>query len=254
MRWVMLVSLLFLVPACAPFTGPPVSPPLTPAETDQLVTLLRDQDQSVRSFFWSGRLTARKRLGQAENLIVSVGRRDPLQLKIEITHSWGQPVVQALISETQAKVLVVPEKRFYVGHLRESGFSGDLFPAGLDARQLWGALRGFPILPEYARVISHRGDQLTFLDFKGKVIQTIDFDPATRFPRLVTLPDPVVKVSLVDIKNDQSVLFARHIIIENPDAGLTLELEMSQTIFNQPVPETIFNLEPPPGYEIHPLP
>ena len=250
----MLLSLLFVVPACAPFIGPPVPPPFTPAETDQLVTLLREQDQRVRSFFWSGRLTARKRLGRAENLIVSVGRRDPLRLKIEVTHSWGQPIAQALISETQAKVLVAPEKRFYVGHMKESGLSGDLFPAGLDARQLWGALRGFPILPEYARVISHRGDQLTFLDFEGKVIQTVDFDPATRFPRLVSLRDPVVKVSFADIQHDQGVLFARHIIIESPDAGLTLELEMSQAIFNQPVPETIFSLEPPPGYEVHPLP
>jgi hypothetical protein len=29
---------------------------------------------------------------------------------------------------------------------------------------------------------------------------------------------------------------------------------MSQAIFNQPVPETIFRLNPPPGYEVHPLP
>ncbi len=250
----MLISLLFLVSGCAPFTGPPVPPPLTPAETDQLVTLLREQDQRVRSFFWSGRLTARKRLGQAENLIVSVGRRDPLWLKIEVTQSWGQPIVQALISETQARVLVVPEKRFYVGHMKASGLSGDFLPAGLDARQLWGALRGFPILPEYARLISNRGDRLTFLDIEGKVIQTVDFDPATRFPHFVNLPDPVVNVSFADIKDDQGVLFARHIIIESPDAGLTLELEMSQAIFNQPVPEAIFSLNPPPGYEVHPLP
>jgi hypothetical protein len=254
MEWFMLLSLLVLAPACAPFTGSPVPPPLTPAETDQLVTLLREQDQIVRSFFWSGRLTARKRLGQAENLIVSVGRRDPLRLKIEVTHSWGQPIAQALISETQAKVLVVPEKRFYVGHMKDSGLSGDFLPAGLDARQLWGALRGFPILPEYGRVISPRGDQLTFFDIEGKVIQTVDFDPATRFPRLVSLPDPAVNVSFADIKDDQSVLFARHIIIESPDAGLILELEMSQAIFNQPVPETIFSLDAPPGYEVRPLP
>jgi len=254
MPWFMLLSLLFLVPACAPFTGPPVPPPLTPAETDHFVALLREQDQLVRSFFWSGRLTARKRLGQAENLIVSVGRRDPLRLKIEVTQSWGQPIAQALISETQAKVLVVPEKRFYVGHIKESGLSGDFFPAGLDARQLWGALRGFPILPEHARVVSNRGDQLTFFDLEGKVIQTVDFDPATRFPRLVSLPDPVVNVSFADIKDDQSVLFARHIFIESPDAGLTLELEMSQAIFNQPVPETIFSLDAPSGYEVRPLP
>jgi hypothetical protein len=254
MPWFMLLSLLFVLSACAPFTGPPVPPPLTPAESDQLVTLLREQDQRVRSFFWSGRLTARKRLGQAENLIVSVGLRDPLRLKIEITQSWGQPIAQALISVTQAKVLVVPEKRFYVGHMKESGLSGDFFPAGLDARQLWGALRGFPILPEYAHVISNRGDQLTFLDIEGKVIQTVDFDSATRLPRLVSLPDPVVNVSFAGIKDDQGVLYARHIIIESPDAGLTLELEMSQAIFNQPVPEAIFSLNPPLDYEIHPLP
>lgn len=250
----MLFSLLFLVPACAPFTGPPAPPPLTPAETDQLVTFLREQDQLVRSFFWSGRLTARKRLGQAEHLIVSAGRREPLRLKIEVTHSWGQPIAQASISETQAKVLVAPEKRFYVGHLKDSRLSGDFLPAGLDARQIWGAMRGFPVLPEYARVISYRGDQLTFLDAERRVIQTVDFDPVTRFPRRVSLPDPVVNVSFADIKDDQGVLFARHIIIENPDAGLTLELEMSQTVFNQPVPEEIFSLDPPPGYEIHPLP
>jgi hypothetical protein len=183
-----------------------------------------------------------------------VGRRDPLWLKIEVTHSWGQPIVQALISETQAKVLVVPEKRFYVGHAQDSGFSGDFLPAGLDPRQLWGALRGFPFLPKYARVISNRGDQLTFLDPEEKVIQTIDFDPATRLPRLVSLPDPVVRVSFAGIEGDQRVLFARHITIESPDAGLTLEMEISQAIFNQPVPETIFSLDPPPGYEVRPLP
>jgi hypothetical protein len=199
-------------------------------------------------------LTARKRLGQAENLIVSAGQREPLRLKIEVTHSWGQPIIQALISVTQAKVLVVPEKRFYVGQMKDSGFSGDFLPAGLDARQLWGALRGFPSLPEYARVISGRGDQLTFLDSQGKSIQTVDFDPATRFPRSLSLPDPVVHVDFADINDDQGVLFARHIIIESPDAGLTLELEISQAIFNQPIPETIFSLNPPPGYEVHSLP
>jgi len=199
-------------------------------------------------------MTARKRFGQAESLIVSVGRKDPLWLKIEVTHPWGQPIFQALISETQAKVLVVPEKRFYVGQMKDAGFSEDLLPAGLDAHQLWGALRGFPILPEYARVISSRGDQLTFFDAQGKAIQTVDFDPATRLPRAVSLPDPAVHVDFADMKDDQGVVFARHIIIESSDAGLTLDLEISQAIFNQPIPETIFSLNPPPGYEVRPLP
>lgn len=254
MSWLVRLCLVSIISSCAPFTGPPAPPPLTPEEAEQMVTLLREQGERVQSFFWTGRLTARKRLGQAEHLVVSVGRREPLGLKIELTHSWGQPVAQALISEAQTRLLVVPEKRFYVGPLKDSGLSGDLLPAGLRAREIWGAMRGFPVLPEYARVISYRGDQLTFLDFEGKVIETVDFDLATRLPRLVRLPDPVVNVSFAAFKDEQSVLYASHIVIESPDAGLTLELEMSRAVFNQPVPEEIFSLEPPPGYEIHPLP
>jgi hypothetical protein len=177
-----------------------------------------------------------------------------MEVKIEVTQSWGQPIAQALISETQAKVLVVPEKRFYIGELKNFGVAGTLLPAGLDVRQIWGAMRGFPVLPDYASVISHRGDQLTFLNSAGRVIQTVDFDPVTHLPRRMSIPDPVVNVSYADLNSDQGILFARSITIESTDQGLTLGMEVSQTIFNQPVPEEIFSLNPPPGYEIHPLP
>ena len=176
-----------------------------------------------------------------------IGIRDPLRIKIEITHPWGRPVLHLLVYETRVHAVFFTEKRYYSGHLGTPGASG-FFLCRLHPGQIWSLVRGHPVLWNCDHAASFEGNQITFLSKKEEIVQVIDFYPESSLPHLISFPEQDIEMSFSDFHDKKGLYYARNRKLYDPESETTLVVDLKQTLFNKPVPEAIFKLEKPPGF------
>ncbi len=253
------VLIFISLQCCVPAVVRPPSPPFDNQEISQIIESFEEQESLADSLVSSGKLIMREEEeyddeddSESRYSILMVGRRDPFKVKIEITHPWGRPLLHLLINETHMQILSFHEKRLYQGRL------GDLksmifFPVELGRDQIWTIIRGYPILGEHMQILSKKNDQIELLDKKGKTIQIIDFWPGSRLPRLLSYTGKGAKASFSDFKTDKQIKYARKIGFDDPEDRTSLEINIKTMVFNKAIPESIFKLSLPPGFEIVPI-
>jgi len=243
---------LFLFQSCAPVPVKPPPPPFGHQEIDRIVSGFKEQERRVYTFFSSGRLTIEAKGSESGSNILIVGSKNPFKLKIELTHAWGRPLLHILIHENKMYVISFPEKRYYHGRLGTLG-SFRFFPARLDPDQVWALLRAYPALKQHRQAVSLKGNQITLLNGKAEPVQVVDVYSESSLPRLVSFPEQGIKVSFSDFGSNSGLKYARKIRLVDPKTETILALKLKQTVFNKILPESIFKLEKPKGFEMIPL-
>ena len=87
----------------------------------------------------------------------------------------------------------------------------------------------------------------TFLNIEGKKVYVII---ATGYTSRKVLG---IKVSFSDFESNSGLKYARKIRLVDPKTETILALKLKQTVFNKILPESIFKLEKPKGFEMIPL-
>ncbi|MFC1824348.1 hypothetical protein ACFL9T_16690 [Thermodesulfobacteriota bacterium] len=213
---------------------------------------MEEQAAKVKSFYTFGELTFKKWYGGSEFRILIAGTKDPYRLRIEISHSWGQPVIFIQIIKSRLEVLSFQEKKVYIGLFTPESMSRFL-PGKLDHRLIWGVLRGFPILLEHQLVLSSRPDRISLLDKAGKEVEVIDFDSESLLPRLVEYPRQATKLVFSEFHQDGGIYYAGKIKTEKIKGLGEMTLKRKRAVFNRSIQEQLFQLEKPPGFEVHSL-
>lgn len=251
--WNLMVGLGFsLFMSCAPVHVQPPSPPFDRQGIDHIVSILEEHKRDISTFCSSGRLMIKRDGSKTEADSIIAGIKDPLQIKIEVTHSWGRPLLHILIHEDRLHILSFTEKRYYFGHLGRLGPS-TFFPSHLDRHQIWSFVSGYPMLPDYSRTSSSSGDRITFLGDSDEVLQHIEFYPESRLPCTILFPGHDITISFSDLKNDEEIMHACKTSLSAPQEDISLVLETKKMIFNRPVPKSIFELKKPDDFEVHSL-
>lgn len=248
----LILPLLLMVQACARLLGPPAPPPLAPDEIKRCLAFVQEQQTRVEAFYALGTLQAQKHLSRSESRFLIAGTRRPFRIKIELTHPWGQPLLHLLIEGDDVRVLAPAEKRLYVGKTRDAALSKYL-PGVLERDQLWGFLRGLPSPVPYRRAASSEADQIDLFDEQGSIVQSMDLDPNTRAPGRVIYPDRGIRITFSQFIQAEAALYASRITLTDSTNGVRLERQVHQMVMNQPIPEEIFTLAVPPGYQTLPL-
>ena len=244
---------LILFQCCARVSVQPLVSPFDHQQISHLISTLREQEKRVRSFFSSGRVSLfDARDSELEANVLIVGTRNPLRIKIEITHTWGHPLLHALIREHRVQILSFPEKRYYLGHLGSVN-SPAFFPGRLEPDQVWGFVRGYPVIRQYHRAVSLKGNQITLLDKDSKEVQAIGFHPQTILPRMISLPAEHIEQSFEDFKEHDNIPYARKVVLNRPETETTLAINVTQMIFNKTIPESVFALEIPSDFRVFSL-
>ena len=119
----------------------------------------------------------------------------------------------------------------------------------MEPDQLWGLVKGYPILGEYNRIESQQGDQITLLNRELESIRIIDLYPQSDLPRLLYYPEQDIEVSFSDFENDEGIYYARNIIFNDSNAWTTLELKIKNMVLNKTIPKEVFELKIPPYFE-----
>jgi hypothetical protein len=222
--------------------------PLSDQELGNVASLLKTQEEAAATFFSAGHMVVKDWYWDQEANTLIAGTRTPLRLKIEITHGWGQPILHLLVVGKSFKALSYLERKLYVGDLTPGALS-KFFPADLNADLIWEVLRGFPKPRAQGRMESRKADQVSLLDRNGGEVEVLDLDPESGLPRLASFPERKVAVRYGDIRKDGGILYAGEVRVTQLEGARWLTLKNGKIVFNKPIPDEIFRMEIPSGFE-----
>jgi len=244
---------LFIVPGCAGLERRLFETPFDPQSVTALVADLEEQNDKVHSFFSSGRLWVKGRQGEEEEAnIFSAGTRTPFRIKIEVTHPWGQPMLHLLVDGADFRLLSFSERRLYFGAFTGESLSR-FFPEEMDLNLIRDLLRAYPVLEPPYRARSDKANQISITDEKGFEQKVIEFDRESRRPKELILPHQNIKLLFSDLQVREGIWYARATALVHVLGGKRLIHKVETMVFNKAVPEQIFTLQAPPGFESVPL-
>ena len=200
----------------------------------------------------SGTLTLDIKGSESDTAVLIVATRDPSRIKIEITHTWGSPLLHILINGSNLDMLSFTDKRVYSGQLETPGLSG-LIPVPLSPELVRTLARAYPVLLDHNLALSVNGNQIIFLNQREEMIQIVDLFPESDLPHRVFFSRQKAEVIFSDFQNSGGIRYAKEIEVNSPKEDARLALEIKQITFNKPVPEAIFRLETPRDFEVVPL-
>ncbi|MBN2062633.1 MAG: hypothetical protein JW882_19690 [Deltaproteobacteria bacterium] len=219
---------------------------LTSLEMSTILTELRIQEDVVNSLYSTGSIIVKDWKSEKEANSLIVGERDPFRLKIEITHSWGRPLLHILMNEDIIEILSFDEGKLYRGHNKSEILSH--FLSGIDPQLIWTVARGYPLAWEHHKAISSGRNRMTLLDNEGKGIEMIYLDPYTLQPDFISFPTSKTNVKFLSLAEEEGIYYAREVVAETDRE--TLILKNSKIFFNKSIPDEIFSIKRPPMFEI----
>ena len=240
--------LLFLLCSCTTLYKTSSHPPLSQQDVETALFRIQEQESRVFSCYMNGRLTVKNWIWNSDFNILIVGTKEPYRIKIEVTHSWGQPIVHVLIDRTTLKVLSFQEDRLYISPFTPETLS-EFFPGNFNTDLICSVLKGYPKLLEYQRAIPLRSGQVRLLDEKEDVVGIIDIRPDDLLPRLVSYPQQDITMVFSDLEENQGITYAQKIKVKNTKEKGSLVIENKEIGFNRTFPEQIFVIEKPPLFE-----
>ena len=242
------IVVLILLLGCAPLVPSPPTAPFSETETAQLISNLRAEGKRISSFHGVGRLRYKDRGEETELNLFAAGRR-PFKVRLEISHPWGRPIFYIVLDGDNTSVLSLADHKLFKG--QSDCLPMDVFfLLRLDLDSIWQILSGnVPVLP-HSKAASLKPYKVTLYNGEGKVTQIISFFPRSLLPRSVFFPYEGITIILSDFKQDDFGLRPLKIEIARKDTNQSVEMRYKDLTRNKPIPEEVFSLDPPPGFEV----
>jgi hypothetical protein len=232
---------------CAPLRPLPPGKPLSQEQAHHLISQMRARADGVFSFLGMGTLVIREGEEETELNLLAVGQR-PSRVRLEVTHTWGKPLLYMVANRQTTSVLSFVEHTFYRGPLSELN-TRQFFLFHLDLDLVWVLLAGrIPILP-HSKVESLRPNEITLFNGQGETVETIIFPSGLPLPTSLHLPEQGVTIELAHFKEGTQGPYPSKVTIDQADER-QLEIRYNSLQVNRPIPEEIFRLNPPPDFEI----
>jgi len=243
-----ILFILTLLFGCAPLVPYPPTPPFSREESARLIARLKTQGDVVTSFQGIGKLWFKDGEQESEANLLAVGSR-PLRMRLEISHPWGRPLFFVVADNKHTQAVSFVKKKVFSGEWRRLSLR-PFSVLTLDMDSLWTVLSGsVPILP-HARAASLKQHEIRLFDAQEEVLEIIAFFPDSRLPRSVYFPGKGITVVLSDYEGSDWGLKPSRIVIMSEVDNQSAEIRYKHLRINRSVPEEIFRLALPPGFEI----
>ena len=216
-------------------------------EIEAILSDAREQEESVSSFYTFGHIMVKGWVWDSEADILIAGIKDPFQLKIEITHPWGKPILHLLIDEEKLEVLSFKDKTVYLGNFTPEALSTFLPGVMADPDLIWSVLRGYPHLIHNYQIEDHQGGQIIL--YNQQEAEIIDLDSESLLPRRVSFPNRKIHLTFSEIRCLNNVCFAGEVRVEHDSENKNLVIQNEKMVFNTTIPKQIFVLKKPPLFE-----
>ena len=249
-RWIPLILLAFLS-GCAAFR--PAAPPLSDPETSRVLNRLKGQAENVLTFYSMGTVVLKQGfMGSQEARILVVGTRDPLRIKVEITHPWGRPLLHVLVSGDRLEALSFQEATRYTGPATPETL-GRFLPSPPDLASVWSLLRGCPAPPERGTAISESGPRIVWRAASGKPLQILGIRAGTLEPERIVFPASRLQVLFGDLRERGGIRYAGEVRYLPEEKRGQVLIQNERMVFNQDIPEAIFEIRGPSSFRTEAL-
>ncbi len=249
LRWLVVIIFIAALTGCFKLQRPFIPQPSDLVSIENLFSMMRNQDQSVSSFSATGTVHMEGWIWGSSAEILLAGTKEPFRLKIEITHSWGKPVIHVLIRDDRLEILDFKEKKLYTGEF-SSGSLSRFLPAGdYDRDAIWSILRGFPELLPFHDIQTPEASRVNLLDRHGDVIEEIDYYPERSVLRFVSFPGQSQNISFSGFSESNGTHYAAEVKLEDVREGKRLTLRKKRMAFNRDLPDQLFLIEKPSAFE-----
>jgi hypothetical protein len=239
----------FLVAGCAGIERRLLERPFDAGTVAALTADMLDQSGKVRSVFSAGNLQVKGWRGQDfEAAVFSAWIPSPLKMKVEMTHPWGQPMLHLLVDGEIFRLLSFAERKLYTGPFTTSRLS-KVLPGDLDPSLLQDLMRSYPVLSPEHRAHSNEPNRISFYGTEGKEARVIKFDRDTLRPTEVVLPHQNIRLVFSGFETVEGFRFARETALIHPLGGRRMVYRVETMVFNRAIPEQVFSLQAPPGFE-----
>lgn len=238
----------FIFPGCAALRTAMKGTPLTAGQIDAILSEIDDQQARVSTFYSIGTVLLKDGILEAESDALIVGTGEPFRIKIELTHSWGKPLLHVLVDGDRMEVLSFKDRKLYAGAFSPEALAR-FFPGGLDTPMVWAVLRGYPSVLQSTNIISREANRFLVLDGKGIEMQRVDLCEENNIPTKVRFLRQGVLVSYKGFQSDGGIRYAQEVSVEHPESNKSLVLTRKKTVFNKTIPEAIFTLKKPPHFD-----
>jgi hypothetical protein len=241
--------LIITLTGCFHIQRRPSPGPYDAVQTENLISMMRDQEKIVSTFSASGTIIVDGWIWDSTAEILIAGIKEPFMVKIEITHSWGKPIIHILIRDDRLEILEFSEKRLYTGKFSSRSLSKFLPGGYYDPESIWAILRGFPNILPYKKIQSGGPSRIDLLDRKGNIIEEIDYYPGKSFLEAVSFPGYSHNISFSEFMESDGVHYAAKVKLENIKGGKHLILRKKRMAFNREIPDQLFIVKKPPNFE-----
>jgi hypothetical protein len=243
-----ILFIILSVSGCASISGPLSQQQITLSEAEKIVSDIETQGALVRSFYSLGVVSIKGWLIDSDADILIAGIKDPFTMKIEITHSWGKPLLHLLIKDSRLEVLSFQEKIFYQGTYTPEALSRFLPGLNLDQETIWAILSSRPPVSSHEAVSVPGPGRISLMDKNGLEVETI-YLPFTKYmPAKVSFPGQSLNVFFSDIREDNGVSYAGKMESKGVKGGKDLGLKVNNLSVNPSLPYQIFIMEKFPSY------
>lgn len=246
LTFILILFAVTLLLGCAPLVPYVPERPFSQEQSTRLISNLRAQGVERSSFVGVGKLGYKDGEEESDSNLLVVGSR-PFRLRLEVTHTWGKPLVHLVADKRGISVLSLIERRFYRG-LPEDLPKGKFFLFDLDLDSAWMILSGtVPILP-HQKAVSVKPNEITLYN-DDEAVETISFSSNSLLPSYIYLPQQGFTVAFADFKELSLGTYPSKITIAKGDEN-QIEIRYKSLQLNKEIPEEVFNLNPPPDFEV----
>lgn len=238
--------LLLLLNGCASFRPGP--PPLTRPEIAGILRQMDAQKERVSTFFSMGTVFLKKWIVESEEAkILVVGHRNPLRIKVEITHPWGAPILHVLMDRGRLTAFSHTDATLYTGPATPATL-GRFMPSPPDLESAWALLRGYPSPRALGDVVSKKGLLVVCSETCSRPPWTLRVRPVTLDPEVLFYPKSGLEVSFEGIREQDGIRYAGEVRYRAEERGGTVVIRNDRMVFNRDIPEEIFRLKKPASY------
>ena len=220
----------------------------TEYDIDNIARDIRLQEDIVSEFYSTGTLTINGWIVDTSVDIFFAGKKEPLMLKMEISHSWGKPLFYFLIKEDTLEIRDFIEKKQYIGKFTPDSLSRFLPNMDCSPDIIWSFLRGYPHFDSYDRIHEGSPGVLTLTDRK-KNIGKITFSQGEGIIKAVSSPPHFLTIKFSDFRKSKEINYAEKSIVEDIKGKKDLILKRKKVIFNKDIPREVFTLKNQPYFE-----
>jgi hypothetical protein len=247
---ILILLILLFSCGCAIIPRPYPQKEISLPDAEKIISDIKAGNDMVRSFYTLGIVSIKGWVMDSDADILIAGIKEPFTMKIEITHSWGKPLLHILIKDSRLEVLSFQEKRIYMGAYTPETLARFLPGLNLDQVIIWSILSGRAPIATHDAVRLLKPDRIILVDNNEKDLETAYLPVDKQLPKKIMFPGQSINISFSDIKEEKEMSYAGKIELTGIKGGKDLSLKINTLSSNISLPDKIFTIENFSSYEI----